>query len=437
MEAVLNGGPWTFDNMLLLEQVQVGMQIENIPLGHTNMWVQIHNLPMGLMKESVGVRLANYIGSFVEYDKNNGSSFWRQYMRVRVKLDVCKPLKKDTKVMNKEGQWCTVNFKYEKLGIFCFVCGIMGHSENKCEVRFGMEQDDGKREWSAEIRADTRRQGGRLVSRWLREEKGSKEDHGSGATAAQVENPTSHYNTGSAGDDVSQFHRNTSACNISSSQPIMMTRQNLSMPILNARNNMSKPSSSNYSIPSNPLPNSLTVQSSALITKTDPPPAFNAADNTFIPHPHIANYLANINNQPVTINDPRTDHNATKSIPHPTLIFNSQPNQQDPPKATHKVKKSQPGANNPTILTRPKLLPLTSPKNTQPRPEKKTKIVELNPSQNLRDLHAELDTKEVLEAQGEKKRRREEEENASSTENNGNNEHFLTAGPDSQACRDQ
>jgi hypothetical protein len=94
------------------------MQIGNIPLTHTNMWVQINNLPMGLMKETVGVKLANYIGSFVEYDKNNGSSFWRQYMRIRVQIDVRKPLKKDTKEMNREGQWCTVNFKYEKLGIF-------------------------------------------------------------------------------------------------------------------------------------------------------------------------------------------------------------------------------------------------------------------------------------------------------------------------------
>jgi 14-3-3 protein epsilon len=138
MEAVLNGGPWTFDNnMLLLEQVQVGMQIDNIPLVHTNIWVQIHNLPMGLMKENVGVRLANYIGSFVEYDKNNGSSFWRQYMRIRVKLDVRKPLKKDTKVTNKEGQWCTVNFKYEKLGIFASFAVLWGM--RKTSVKFVLE----------------------------------------------------------------------------------------------------------------------------------------------------------------------------------------------------------------------------------------------------------------------------------------------------------
>jgi hypothetical protein len=66
-------------------------------------------------------------------------------------------------VKDKEGNWCTVKFKYEKLGVFCFVCGIMGHAENKCAVRFEMEVDNGVREWSSEIRAEIRRQGGDLV----------------------------------------------------------------------------------------------------------------------------------------------------------------------------------------------------------------------------------------------------------------------------------
>ncbi|MCI36871.1 hypothetical protein A2U01_0058095, partial [Trifolium medium] len=102
------------------------------------------------MKENVGRQLGNYIGTFVEYDKKNNSSFWREYMRVRVKVDVRQPLKKDTKVKNKVGEWCTVNFKYEKLGVFCFVCGIMGHAENKCEICFSMENDNGSRGWSEE-----------------------------------------------------------------------------------------------------------------------------------------------------------------------------------------------------------------------------------------------------------------------------------------------
>jgi hypothetical protein len=90
-------------------------------------------------------------------------------MRVRVKVDVRQPLKKGQRVRDKEGAWCMVNFKYEKLGVFCFVCGVMGHAENKCEVRFAMENDDGRREWSGELRADQRRGGGRQTSRWLRE----------------------------------------------------------------------------------------------------------------------------------------------------------------------------------------------------------------------------------------------------------------------------
>jgi hypothetical protein len=162
--------------MLILEQVQLGVQIDQIPLFHATMWVQVHNLPTGLMKERVGLTLANYIGSFVEYDKNNNSSFWRQHMRIRVRIDVRQPLKKDAKVKNRDGAWCTVNFKYEKLGVFCFICGIMGHGENKCEVRYAMEQDDGRREWSADIRAEPRRQGGRVGSKWLREKGGGRDE---------------------------------------------------------------------------------------------------------------------------------------------------------------------------------------------------------------------------------------------------------------------
>jgi hypothetical protein len=119
-------------------------------------------------------------------------------MRVRVKVDVRQPLKKDTKVKDREGNWCTVNFKYEKLGVFCFVCGIMGHAENKCVVRFSMETDDGRREWSGELRADQRRGGGRQTSRWLRDERdggdgiagGGRRSHGGAATEFPNTGPT-------------------------------------------------------------------------------------------------------------------------------------------------------------------------------------------------------------------------------------------------------
>jgi hypothetical protein len=67
-----------------------------------------------------------------------------------------------------------VNFKYEKLGVFCFVCGLLGHGENRCAVRFSMENDDGFRAWSKDLRAEPRRRGGRQTSRWLMEEDGGR-----------------------------------------------------------------------------------------------------------------------------------------------------------------------------------------------------------------------------------------------------------------------
>lgn len=106
----------------------------------------------------------------MEYDKNNNSSFQCQYMRLRVKVDVRLLLKQQTKVKNKGGYWCTVNFKYEILSLFFFVCGILGHLEQKCEIHFAMKEDNGVRVWNNEIRADTRRYNRGPSSRWLKHE---------------------------------------------------------------------------------------------------------------------------------------------------------------------------------------------------------------------------------------------------------------------------
>ncbi|GAU43270.1 hypothetical protein TSUD_36200 [Trifolium subterraneum] len=171
VEEVFKGGPWNFDNFtLIIDRLKIGVALQDIPLFHVNFWVQIHDVPIGMMLETVGRGLANYIGEFVEYDKNNNTSFWRKYMRVKVRVDVRSPLKIEKKIKLNGGKGGVVKFKYEKLGLFCFVCGRLGHAENKCEVKYAMERDDGRRSWSNEIKAEVRRPGGRVGSRWLHEE---------------------------------------------------------------------------------------------------------------------------------------------------------------------------------------------------------------------------------------------------------------------------
>ncbi|GAU35047.1 hypothetical protein TSUD_30130 [Trifolium subterraneum] len=143
VEEVLKGGPWTFDNFtLIIDRLKIGVALQDIPLFHVNFWVQIHDVPIGMMLEIVVKGLANYIGEFVKYDKNNNTSFWRKYMRVKVRVDVRSPLK----------------------------------IEKKIKMNGAMERDDGRRSWSNEIRAEVRRPGGRVGLRWLHEEGRNRDD---------------------------------------------------------------------------------------------------------------------------------------------------------------------------------------------------------------------------------------------------------------------
>lgn len=53
-------------------------------------------------------------------------------MRVRVQIDVRNPIKKTMNIRRPGGSYIQVSFRYERLGIFCFYCGILGHSDKFC-----------------------------------------------------------------------------------------------------------------------------------------------------------------------------------------------------------------------------------------------------------------------------------------------------------------
>uniref|UniRef100_A0A392MI71 CCHC-type domain-containing protein n=1 Tax=Trifolium medium TaxID=97028 RepID=A0A392MI71_9FABA len=406
MEAVLNGGPWTFDNnMLILEQAQLGMQIEHIPLYYVNMWVQVHDLPMGLMKEKVGIPLANYIGSFVEYDKKNNSTFWREYMRIRVKIDVRLPLKKDTKVMNKEGKWCTVKFKYEKLGTFCFVCGIMGHAENKCEVRFSMEQDDGTREWSAEIRAEARTRGGIPVSRWLREERGGPVKQDGGDMTGHSSSPASNNNVDPLDAELApgtqQIQQNRHIPN----QPAIITRQQQSTPINNIQAHLSNPSTNNHNAPALQNITDPKINDAAVLSLSKTAPPASQIDNLSKLFSTINSPMTSHQFNPIIINRPETETNKTQSLPHQSLTFTGQPISNGPHIVKPLTKKATRAPATKSLI-RPDPTPKPDPISHRPSPGKKPKIIP-NPTQHPSEPKFTQESVDDTDTQSEKKRRRE------------------------------
>ena len=70
MEWVENGGPWNFENnLLLLYRWKKGLTSENIMFTHSSFWVQLWGLPFELMTEVVGRDIGNSMGRFIELDK--------------------------------------------------------------------------------------------------------------------------------------------------------------------------------------------------------------------------------------------------------------------------------------------------------------------------------------------------------------------------------
>jgi hypothetical protein len=68
------------------------------------------------------------------------------------------------------GDPVSVIFKFERLGIFCFVCGLLGHTENFCPKRFDADFDEeAERGWGNYLRAELGGTGGAVgVNKWLR-----------------------------------------------------------------------------------------------------------------------------------------------------------------------------------------------------------------------------------------------------------------------------
>lgn len=121
------------------------------------------------MSEGMARQLGNYIGQFIEYDANVVTRGIRNFMRIRVLIDVRKPLKRKKKIAIDNIETTYVfSFQYEKLSLFCYLCERLGHGEGFCPVRLTLESQEVEFGWANSIRVIPR---GREDCKWLREDK--------------------------------------------------------------------------------------------------------------------------------------------------------------------------------------------------------------------------------------------------------------------------
>ena len=133
MLRVLEGRPWCFDNMLvLLKEADGDEPPDQVILNQSPFWIRLKNLPFNMRSDDVVKALIGNMGPIIEIEEDV-LGFGR-YRRVKVLLDITKPLRRYRKLRDKKGHEIQVDFAYERLPFFCLACGVMGHSEKDCQI---------------------------------------------------------------------------------------------------------------------------------------------------------------------------------------------------------------------------------------------------------------------------------------------------------------
>ncbi|PPD85808.1 hypothetical protein GOBAR_DD17245 [Gossypium barbadense] len=100
IERVITGTPWFFNtHALILQKVPAEGNPTVMELNHSEFWIQVHDLPPGLMSVLMAKRFGDFCGRFIEYDASIPTLGIQHYMRIRICLNVDAPLKQKKKVL--------------------------------------------------------------------------------------------------------------------------------------------------------------------------------------------------------------------------------------------------------------------------------------------------------------------------------------------------
>ena len=105
MERILKGGPWSFDNQLLmLTWWKKGMKAENVQLQHVALWFQIWGAPFDMVSSQVAKEMGGRLGEVVEVENRRKQDDLNYFMRVKMALLISKPLRRGGFLAGSDGE---------------------------------------------------------------------------------------------------------------------------------------------------------------------------------------------------------------------------------------------------------------------------------------------------------------------------------------------
>nr|GMD54424.1 putative receptor-like protein kinase At3g47110 [Ipomoea batatas] len=160
--------------------------------------------------------------NLVQTDERNFDGSMCIFYRVRVAIDVAKPLKKQMKLKKDNGSWAFIDFRYERLPTFCFRCGLIGHGDRFCPKIAQGYDPKAEKLYGAWLRAGTRRTMPTSGQRWVAPE--------SNADRLNWRSPAMESDKGEGVDD---------GGNMGAAPMQMVTSPNVLLPVVKANHKLS------------------------------------------------------------------------------------------------------------------------------------------------------------------------------------------------------
>lgn len=119
----LEDGPWMIAKDLMVVADFDGSQtLDEIEFTKIPIWIRVFKLPLGMMDRITGEATGDSVGEFMDVDLDDRHSDVGYFLRIKVRLDITKPLMRGTMVNvgdGKKEKWCPM--VYEFLPDFCYV----------------------------------------------------------------------------------------------------------------------------------------------------------------------------------------------------------------------------------------------------------------------------------------------------------------------------
>lgn len=118
----MEGQPWLFRiNLVLFDRLTTSIERSQIQLNSSLYWIKIGPCLPEFDKKDLMHAIGATFGGILRSEING------EFCRLKVQLDMLKPLRRGIFVSTENQCKSWIPFKYEKLPTFCFGCGPMRH----------------------------------------------------------------------------------------------------------------------------------------------------------------------------------------------------------------------------------------------------------------------------------------------------------------------